>query len=85
MYSIYVRPFTYNTNTIGIRYYICNKQTNKYIMTLQFQITYSKELQLFDLLTQDISENPPTFLEHYHFKTLSEVNKEIENQMDLIN
>ena len=31
-------------------------------MTLQFQITYSKELQLFDLLTQDISTDPPTFL-----------------------
>jgi hypothetical protein len=57
-------------------------------MTLQFQITYSnryKRAQLFDLLTQDISTNPPTFLEHYHFKTLSEVNTEIENQMDLIN
>lgn len=54
-------------------------------MTLQFQITYSKELNIFDLLTQDISTNPPTFLDHYHFKTLSEVNKEIENQMDLIN
>ena len=48
-------------------------------MTLQFQITYSKELQLFDLLTQDISTDPPTFLEHYHFKTLTEVNKEILN------
>ena len=54
-------------------------------MTLQFQITYSKELQLFDLLTQDISTDSPTFLEHYHFKTLTEVNKEIENQMDLVN
>ena len=54
-------------------------------MTLQFQITYSKELQLFDLLTQDISTDPPTFLGHYHFKTLYEVNKEIENQMDLVN
>jgi hypothetical protein len=57
-------------------------------MTLQFQITYSKEIgavQLFDLLTQDISTDPPTFLEHYHFKTLTEVNKEIENQMDLVN
>ena len=53
-------------------------------MTLQFQITYSKELNLFDLLTQDSNTNPPTFLEHYHFKTLSEVNTEIENQMDLI-
>ena len=57
-------------------------------MTLQFQITYSKEIgavQLFDLLTQDISTDPTTFLEHYHFKTLTEVNKEIENQMDLVN
>ena len=54
-------------------------------MTLQFQITYSNQLQLFDLLTQDISTNPPTFLEHYHFKTLSDVHTEIENQMDLIN
>ena len=54
-------------------------------MTLQFQITYSKELQLFDLLTQDISTDPPTFLEHYHFKTLTEVNKEIEKLMDLVN
>ncbi|MDA9245705.1 hypothetical protein N9P20_00925 [Polaribacter sp.] len=54
-------------------------------MTLQFQITFDQELNIFDLLTQDISTNPPTFLEHYHFKTLSEVNKELENQMDLIN
>ena len=54
-------------------------------MTLQFQITFSNEFQIFDLLTQDISTNPPTFLEHYHFKTLLEVNKEIENQMFLIN
>ena len=50
-------------------------------MTLQFQITYSKEHNLFDLLLQDISTNPPTFLEHYHFKTLSEVTTEIDNQM----
>ena len=54
-------------------------------MILQFQITFSKEHNIFDLLTQDISTDPPTFLEHYHFKTLTEVNKEIENQMDLIN
>ena len=54
-------------------------------MTLQFQITFSKDQQLFDLLTQDISTNPPTFLEHYHFKTLTEVNTEIENQMNLTN
>ena len=53
-------------------------------MTLQFQITYSNEHKLFDLYTHDISTKPFTFLEHYHFKTLSEVNTEMENQMDLI-
>jgi hypothetical protein len=53
-------------------------------MTLQFQITYHNDLRLFDLLTQDISTNPSTFLEHYHFETLLELNKEVENQMDLL-
>ncbi len=53
-------------------------------MTLQFQITYSKKHQVFDLLTQDISTNPPTFIDSYFpFKTLSEVNQEIEFLMDL--
>ena len=54
-------------------------------MTLQFQITFHNELKLWDLLTQDISTNPPTFLEHYHFTTLDQVYKELQNQQDLIN
>ena len=48
-------------------------------MTLQFQITFSKDKQLFDLLTQDISINHPTFLEHYYIKTLTGIYTEIEN------
>ena len=60
-------------------------QKHYQIHTKVFKVQFSNEFQLFDLLTQDISTNPPTFLEHYHFKTLLEVNKEIENQMSLIN
>ena len=49
-------------------------------MTLQNIITYSKELQLWDLLTQDISTEKPTFLTHFHFSNLKELFEEIENQ-----
>ncbi len=49
-------------------------------MTLQFQITLDQENQIFDLLTQDISTNPPTFIEHYHFESLEEVHEEIKTQ-----
>ena len=48
-------------------------------MILQNIITYSKEYKLWDVLTQDISTTPPTFLSHYHFTTLKEVMEEIEH------
>ena len=46
---------------------------------IQHIITPSQEHQIYDVLTQDISTTPPTFISHYHIDF-----KDYNDLLDLI-
>ena len=79
LYMLYTSAGSPINNSTRLILYNNSESKINIIMTLQFQITYSQEFNLYDLLTLDISTPEPTFLRHNHFGSLPEVHQAIHD------